>query len=218
MLRYTELRRWKHLSPPTLPAILAAATPRRSYQQFYPRRVRRVASCRSRNILIFPSPFLYIYPRGAKWVVKHEGFCPGATLKRRGINGGSKPPDRINDKGAEQASAWGPTRWSRKCGLKIFYDAACRTTREDSARGLKRGTRRSYFHRLCPAAPRKYSGAKYVNERNTSCKSEGDFKGESLLPTVRYRAGWNKKAAGIGGPAGTSREKRGGSREAPCSF
>lgn len=69
-----------------------------------------------------------------------------------------------------QASAWGPTRWLRKCGLKIFYGAA-------RAGGLKGGG--SYFHRLCPAAPRKYSGTKYVNERNTSCKSEGTSKAKA---------------------------------------
>lgn len=45
--------------------------------------------------------------------------------------------------------------------------------------GEKNLGRRGYFQRLCPAAPRKYSGAKYVNERNTSCKSEGTSKAKA---------------------------------------
>lgn len=58
--RYTELRRWKHLSPPTLPTVLAAATLRRSYRYFYPRCVRW-ASYGGRNILISAPLFLYIH-------------------------------------------------------------------------------------------------------------------------------------------------------------
>lgn len=80
--RYTELRRWKHLSPPGRPR-------RRSSSKLPPAVLSSAASYRSRNILISRPLFLYIYQRGAKWVVKHEGFYPGATLKRKGINGGS---------------------------------------------------------------------------------------------------------------------------------
>lgn len=119
----------------------------------------------------------------------------------------------------KQASAWGPTRWPRKCGLKIFYDAAHRRTREDSARGLKRGTRRrSYFHRLCPAAPRKYSGTKYVNERNTSCKSEGTSKAKASYLQLDIVQVGTKKQLGIGGPAGTGGRKGRESREALRAF
>jgi len=89
---------------------------------------------RSRNILISSPLFIYIYiyihiyQRGAKWVVKHEGFCPGAALKRKGINGSSDFQIKlmIKENGLRDGD---PTRWPRKCGLKIFlrccpwYDA-----------------------------------------------------------------------------------------------
>lgn len=90
----------------------------------------------------------------------------------------------------------------------FFYDAACCAW--DSAGGVEeRGTKRSYFHRLCPATPRKYSGAKYVNERNTSCKSEGTSKAKAsylqldIVPVgTKKRPRVPRERGGGGGRAG----------------
>lgn len=71
---------------------------------------------------------------------------------------------------------------------------AARLRRE---RGWRERTKRSYFHRLCPAAPRKYSGAKYVNERNTSCKSEGTSKAKASYLQLDIVPVGTKKRPGI---------------------
>lgn len=76
------LCRWKHLSPP-------AALPLFLFPRHHPSPMLLAAissACtvdsvaRGQNILI-PSLFLhtYIYRYRAKWVVKHEGFCPDAV-------------------------------------------------------------------------------------------------------------------------------------------
>lgn len=107
--------------------------------------------------------------------------------------------------------------------MKIFYDAACRQggceervgkaegRREGRRKGGREPGRRGYFQRLCPATPRKYSGAKYVNERNTSCKSEGTSKAKaSYLQLDIVPGGTKKEHAGVGSPARKREEGQGG--------
>lgn len=70
---------------------------------------------------------MYISPSGAKWVVKHEGFCPGVALNRRRATCGCGVRsfvrsfvrslarwlgllDRINDKGARRGHLPGTRR------------------------------------------------------------------------------------------------------------
>lgn len=74
-------------------------------------------------------------------------------------------------------------------------------------------TRRSYFHRLCPAAPRKYSGAKYVNERNTSCKSEGTSKAKASYLQLDIVPVETKKESTGGRRGKVPQEKGGWARE-----
>lgn len=107
-----------------------------------------------------------------------------------------------------------PARWPRKCGLKIFYDAVRRGAGQRGR--IEEGTsgRGGYFHRLCPTAPRKYSGAKYVNERNTSCKSEGTSKAKASylqLDIVPVEQKKRRKGAEerLGSPVGKGGRERG---------